>query len=204
MKKGLIILIVVGIVIAGAVIYFIGSADDNVTTNTAASNTNAAAVTADRYQGNGFSIVPPAGWQETQLTGALATFVNTNEQFSEDSAAAAIHFQSYIAVSFDTTGDRTLDTVTSDTLDQLRTAIPSVAIVEQTAKTINDRDARFIVITMTQQEVPYKVLVVLLDAGERFYSISCNTTQDQWDAYDALCTTSAESFRIKDAGTNGE
>ncbi len=151
-------------------------------------------VSSNTYSNDLFSIRPPSGWEQTAIQGTLAAFRNANETYPDGSAAAQVNFQSYIAVSFDSAKERNLEDIVALTKEQLEEVIPSVAFTSSTSGVIDGQTATFIEMTMTQQEVDYKVLLVVTMKEDKYFSISCNTTQERWAEYRDTFYNVAGSF----------
>jgi len=204
MKKPLIIIIVAIVIIgAGIAVYFFTQSEDtntNAPTNSA-NQTNASAATnaesADRYIGDDFTILKPDGWTQSQISGTLVSFHNTNEVHPEGSAARKINFQSYMAVSFDMTNERSLVEINDLTINQIKAAIPSAEVTASSDETVDGQAAKFTVLTLNQQEVDYTIFLAVIIKGDKYYTISGNTTTDKWTEYEDLFYQIAQSFVFK-------
>lgn len=205
MKKPLIIIVVIIVVIGiGAAVYFATQSEDantNVPVNSAnQTNISAATNTAstDKYVGEDFTILQPAGWAQSQISGTLVSFHNTSEAHPEGSAAKKINFQSYLAVSFDMLNERSLAEINDLTIDQIKTSIPSTEVITSSDETIDGQPAKFNVFTMNQQEVDLTVFIMVISKGDKYYAISGNTTTDKWTEYEDLFYQIARSFVFED------
>jgi len=202
MKKSLIIIIGIVIIGAGAAVYFATQSEDSNTPANSASQANTSAATntvsANKYVGDDFSILQPAGWSQGQIQGTLISFHNTSEVFPEGSAARKINFKSYIAVSFDMVNERSLGEINDLTMDQIKASIPSTEVITSSDETINGQPAKISVFTMSQQEVDYTVFMSVVSKGDKYYAISGNTTTDKWTEYEDLFYQIARSFVFKD------
>ncbi|MDP2684480.1 MAG: PsbP-related protein [bacterium] len=204
MKKPLIIVIITIVIIGvGVVVYSITQSEDtntNAPANSAGqTNTSAAtnAESADRYIGDDFTILQPAGWTQGQISGTLVSFHNTTEVFPEGSAARKINFQSYMAVSFDTLNERSLAEINDLTINQIKASIPSAEVITSSDETIDGQPAKLNIVTLSQQEVDYTVFIAVLSKGDKYYAISGNTTTDKWTEYEDLFYQIARSFVFK-------
>jgi len=203
MKKPLITVVIVIVIIgAGVAVYFATQSEDANTPANSASKTNTSAATntvsADKYVGDDFSILQPAGWSQGQIQGTLISFHNTSEIFPEGSAARKVNFKSYIAVSFDMANERSLDEINDLTMDQIKASIPSTEVIASSEETIDGQPAKFSVFTMSQQEVDYTVFMAVVSKGDKYYAITGNTTTDKWTEYEDLFYQIARSFVFKD------
>lgn len=206
-KPTIIIIIAIVIIGAGVGIYFATRETETVNTNTnqntnqgVVSNTDQANTNTrqeNTYQGEDFSILKPLGWTQSQLPGALVSFHKADEVHPEGSAAAKINFKSYIAVSFDTIQSERIDEINKTVVDQVVTTIPSAQITEESDEEIDGQAAKFNVMTMTQQEVDYTVFLAVILKGDKYYTVSGNTTTDLWGAYKDLFYTTARSLEFK-------
>ena len=205
MKKPLIIIIIVILVIgAGAGIYFITreakTENTNQSTNSvtnSVSNTNNAATQENTYIGDDFTILKPAGWTQSQLSGSLVSFHDTSEVHPEGSAAEKINFQSYLAVTFDMVNERSLTEINDLTLDQIKETIPSAEVIDSSDEMVDGQPAKFNVFTMNQQEVDYTVFLAVILKGDKYYLVSGNATTDKWSEYKDLFYQTARSFTFK-------
>jgi len=207
MKKPLIIVIIVIVVVGvGAAVYFFTKSEDtntNTPTNSASqTNTNTSAATnvesAKRYIGDDFTILNPADWTQSQVTGSLVSFHNANEVQPEGSAAKKVNFLSYMAVSFEMANERSLTEINDFVSAQIKASVPSAEPVSSKDETVDGQPAKFNVLTMTQQEVDITVFLAVILKGDKYYTISGNTTTDKWTEYKDLFYQTARSFVFKD------
>lgn len=151
------------------------------------------------YVHDDFTITALKGWIQNQLPSTLVSFYNADERHPDGSAALNINFKSYLAVSFETAAGQTFDEINATVTESIQSLIPTAETVSSSDETVNGLPARFTVMTMTQQEVDYEVFVaiVLDEEHDRYYSVSCNTTVEKWDEYEADFLAAARSFTIK-------
>lgn len=205
MKKTLLVISIVVIVSAVAGLYFFTqktSTDTNITQDNALANnslaTNAKSASAEqRYQGDGFSLLRPQGWIEGQIPSTLVSFHNNSETHPDGSAAAKINFKSYIAVSFDNLQGKTLEDIHTLTVNNITAAIPSAKVFATSDETVGGQPAKFSAMELNQQDVDYTVLLVLIGGGDKYYSLSFNTTTEKWIASKDEFYRIARSFSIK-------
>jgi hypothetical protein len=203
MKKPLIIVVIAVVIIgAGVAVYFITQSKDTNTPTNSADQTNASAATdtvsANKYVGDDFSILQPAGWTQDQIQGTLVSFHNTSEVFPEGSAAKKINFKSYLAVSFEMANEKSLTEINDFVGSQIEASIPSAEPVSSKDETVDGQPAKFNIFTMNQQEVDYTVFLAVILKGDKFYTVSGNTTTDKWTEYEDLFYQIARSFVFKD------
>lgn len=208
MKKSLSIIMAVVVIVGGGIgLYVALQHNDNETgagntvTNTLVSNANAYmnvnTATPGTYIGDGFTLLQLPGWIQGHLSGTLVSFHNEREQQPAGSAAAAINFQSYIAVSFDTTNGRSPAEVYQRTIDDIISTIDGVNIFDTDDETVNGLTATFTAMEFVQQDVEYTVMVAVYDAGDRYYVVSFNTTSELWIEYKDSFYEVARSFMLK-------
>ncbi len=186
MKKSILLIIITVIIVGAAVgVYFVirktettTSKENNSGNNSLSMNVNA--ISSERYQGDGFSLLRPQGWIEGQIPSTLVSFHNNAETHPEGSATAKINFKRYVAVSFDNLQGKTLEDVNTLTIDNITAAIPSATIFATSDETVAGKPAKFSAMELNQQDVDYTVLVVLIGAGDKYYSLSFNTTTERW------------------------
>ncbi|MFH1235858.1 MAG: hypothetical protein V1685_02880, partial [Parcubacteria group bacterium] len=210
MKKPIVIviIIIVVLIIAGGAYWFGTRSTTNTNTtnqtNQVAVSGNSAVNTANQnanatlqdsvYIGDDFTVTQPAGWVQVTIPGTLVSFRNTGEQHPEGSAAAKISFQSYIAISFDNTQGKTLDEINQTALDSITSTIASTNIFTTSGETVNGLPAKFSAMELTQQDVDYTVLLTVYNTGEKYYTMSFNTTTEKWLEYKDKFYEIARSF----------
>jgi len=208
MKQPLTIIVIAIVIIgAGVGIYFVtqGTKTENVNQNTnqaepvtnSVSNTNNVATQENTYIGDDFIILKPADWTQSQVSGTLVSFHNTSEVHPESSAAMKINFQSYLAVSFDMTNERTLNEINDFVGAQIGASVSSAEPVSSEDETVDGQPAKFNVFTMNQQEVDYTVFLAVILKGDKYYTMSGNTTTDKWTDYKDMFYQVARSFVFK-------
>ena len=204
MKKYFPFVIITVIVIAVVGLYFAtqkanpSTSQENVLANNAlALNTNASP-SDQRYQGDGFSLLQPQGWIQGQIPSTLVSFHNNSETHPSGSSAAKINFKSYIAVSFDNLQGKTLEDVNTLTVNNITVAIPTAKVFVTSDETIGGLPAKLSAMELNQQDVDYTVLVFLIDAGDKYYSLSFNTTTEKWGASKDEFYTIARSFVMEE------
>jgi len=145
-----------------------------------------------------FSIDLPDSWRETNpVMGTTAMAVKTNETLS-DPAAQKINFNSYFAISYDTLTGKTLQEYVDFTKQTLVQAIGDINFVLDEDIVINNRNAKKIEFEMSQQGVNFKVLLVLVKGEENdIWTISFNTTKNDWEKYENVFYNIASSFVVK-------
>ncbi len=198
MKNKIIIIILIILAIGLAVflgLYFI---KQNRSTVDTPPRDDARPVAASQLITDDFSINLPAGWQPTApAIGTSAMAVNTDEQI-DDPAVQKINFKSYFAVSYDTLQGGSMSDYLQTIKNQLQQSIPSVVFTKEQELTINARSAQAIEAELTQQDVYFNILMVVVSGlGEDVWVISFNTTKSSWDGYKETFYNIADSFSLK-------
>ena len=203
-KQSMVIIIAIVIIGVGVVIYFItqGTKTENANQNNnqaqlvtnSVSNTSDAATQENTYIGDDFTLLKPADWMQSQISGTLVSFHNSNEVQPEGSAARKINFKSYMAVSFDMTNERLLPEINDFLIAQIKASFPSAELTASTDETVDGQPAKFNVFTMSQQEVDIIVLLAVIYKGDKYYTISGNSTTDKWTEYKDMFYQTARSF----------
>ncbi len=145
-----------------------------------------------------FDITLPAGWQQTTPpSGASAMAVNSNEEVT-DPAAKKINFRTYLGVSYDTLEGKTLDEYMQSIKGQLQQALPGTVFSQEHDAVINSRAARAFEVDLTQQGASFKILIVAIKGeGDDVWTMSFNTLQSSWMAYQETFSGIANSFKLK-------
>lgn len=203
-KQSIVIIIAIVIIGVGVVIYFItqGTKTENANQNinqaqlvtNSVSNTSNAATQENTYIGDDFTLLKPADWMQSQISGTLVSFHNSSEVQPEGSAARKINFKSYMAVSFDMTNERSLTEINDFTVDQIKASVPSAEVTASSDEMIDGQTAMFNIFTMNQQEVDYTVFLAVILKGDKYYLVSGNTTTDKWPDYKDMFYSTARSL----------
>lgn len=209
MKKILLIVIAIIIATISVAYYFVSQNKNDIpnnnnilppkTANPPAINekTNPPKESDDPYVGDDFTIVSPPDWIQTHMQSTLVSFQNPREAQPENSAAAKINFKSYIAVSFDNTQEKTLDETVRLVKQQTRSVVPTISFDSETSGTIDSQPAKFIEASLNQQDVDFKVLLVIIMKDNKYFTISANTTAQKWTEYRDVFYSTANSFKFK-------
>lgn len=188
MNKKYIIILAAVIIIVGVGVYFFAQkkgGDDDIK------------ISGNSYIGDDFTITPPVGWIQTQIPGTLVSYQNPKENHSPGSAADKIHFQSYIAVSFDNVSGQTLNQFEKLIEQQIKSITPSISFTSVVDGLIDGQLAKFIEADLFMQDINFKVMIVLILKGDKCFTISNNTTLEKWSEYRELFYSVANSFKFK-------
>ena len=150
-----------------------------------------------RYIGDGFSVEQMLGWTVGQIPSTLVSFHNYGEEHPAGSPAAKINFKSYGAVSFDMIGEKTLEEIYQTTIETVTRLIPSAKVSAVEEENINGMPAKLAVLDLNQQGVNFKVLLAVYLAGDKYYTMSFNTTAEKWPEYEARFYAITRSFETK-------
>lgn len=188
-KKSIIIILAAAvIIIAGTGVYFLTqreAADGDIK------------ISGNSYIGVDFTITPPDGWVQTRILSALVSYQNPKESYPPGSAADKVHFQSYIAVSFDNTNGQTLDQIEKLVEQQIKSVVPSISFISVADGFIDGQPAKFIEADLFMQDINFKVMMAIVLKGDKYFTISNNTTLEKWPGYHELFYAVANSFKFK-------
>ncbi len=212
MKKSLLIFVLILLVlaIAGGTFWYLK------TQSNTAGNNNLAGVSDNRAVGGNnlnqnlepsggnvfvnddFSLTYPAGWRSVPaMTGVSAMIVRGNENIT-DPEAKKMNFQSYLAVSYDSSEGKTKDEVIEYLKNALRSAIPEAIFSRENSLTINQRDAYAMEMTFRQSGIDFHVLMVVVwGNGNDAWILSYNTLDSLWQGYTADFEKITQSFIVK-------
>ena len=190
------ILIIVGIVllvvVVGGLWFYFGK-------------TGAPANTEKELEGNmlvkdGFSMTLPKGWMESQGTaeGITALAFDPNEQIT-DEAAKKISFASYLSIGQDSSQqDKSMSDYVAYTKEELKKALGVMEFTNEQALTINSKEAYALEMGLNQENINFKILMVLIQGDYNdVWVVSFNTLDSMWNGYKDAFYDSAESFIVK-------
>lgn len=146
-----------------------------------------------------FSMDLPEGWKgvPNTLTEVTAMAANVNEDIN-DSAAKTINFKSYLAVSSDLLGGKTMNEYMVSLKNELQAAVPDIVFINENSLTISEKPSRAIEAEMIQQGVNFKVLIIAIQGNDDdVWVLSYNTVKSRWDGYAEAFAASAKSFILK-------
>jgi hypothetical protein len=151
------------------------------------------------YEGEDFSIEVPEGWStKGQLPGTLVTLTKVNETHEQDPNAQKINFKSYVAVSFDTVQGRSKAEIQEVIDKAIKGAVPSAKLINtEKISTHDGLEGSLSTYKIYQQEVNFKVLNAIFVAGDKYYTISANTTANKFPEYEDLLLNTIKSFKLK-------
>jgi hypothetical protein len=148
---------------------------------------------------DGFSIVLPKGWTESAGTaeGITALAFDPNEQITEE-AAKKMSFASYLSIGQDSSQNKSMSDYVVYTKQELQKALGAVEFTNEQSLTINSKEAYTLEMKLSQENINFKVLMVLIagDNGD-VWVVSFNTLESMWNGYKDAFYDSAESFVVK-------
>jgi hypothetical protein len=148
---------------------------------------------------DGFSIVLPKGWMESQGTaeGITALAFDPQEQITEE-AAKKISFASYLSIGQDFSQEKSMSDYVAYTKEELKKALGVVEFTNEQALTINSKEAYALEMGLNQENINFKVLMVLITGDYNdVWVVSFNTLNSMWDGYKDAFYNSAKSFIVK-------
>ncbi|MDP3244770.1 MAG: hypothetical protein Q8M83_03895 [bacterium] len=191
------ILIIVCLV-AGLGFYFLKNTENPATPPPVGGSATLAPLSlANPYVGDDFTFIPPTDWILITIPSTLAAYQNPKETQPQGSAAEKIHFKSYVAVSFDNANGQKLDEITNLIKRQIKSVAPTTSFTSETDGQIDGQPAKFMEADLFMQDVNFKVMVALVLKGDKFFTISNNTTTEKWPEYRDIFYGTAESFKFK-------
>lgn len=144
----------------------------------------------------GFSIMLPNGWRETQAPlGAALLAYNAQEQIT-DPALKKINFRSYYSVSYDQMKSQTLKDYAATVKNSLSQLMPGVKFNTESSWTFGSNKGYKLDMDISDKGADFKVLMVLISGNQTdVWVISFNTTKDNWAGYQTLFDQIAASFK---------
>jgi len=145
-----------------------------------------------------FSVDLPTGWQEVSPSiGVSAMAVNASENIN-DPAIKKINFKSYFAVSFDTLQGKSLSEYSNSVKSEFQQVASGVVFSNEQDIMINGQSAHAIEADLNQQEINFKILMVVIAGQENdVWVITFNTTKSSWDGYKEIFSEVVKSFVVK-------
>lgn len=139
----------------------------------------------NKYEGEDFSIVIPEGWDKSQqpLPGTLLALYKNKEDHTDNPNAQKINFKSYMAISFDRTQGKTKSQILDMIKQSLLQISPNAKINALPEETVDNQTTDLLEINLTQQDVNFKVLVAVIIKGDKYFTLSANTTEKKWASY---------------------
>jgi hypothetical protein len=210
MKKFFLIFIIIIVVlaIAGAAYWYFGmqsnvSKESNQITNNpapsaATSGMGAATFEPKVFATDDFSLTYPAGWRSVPaMTGVSAMIVKDNENIT-DPEAKKMNFQSYLAVSYDSSEGKTKEQIIDYVKKEITSALPDAVFSNEKNLTVNSRDAYATEATFTKSGVNFHVLMVVVwGNGSDLWILSFNTLEELWQNYISDFEEMTQSFVVK-------
>lgn len=145
-----------------------------------------------------FSLTYPAGWRQVPaMTGVSAMIVKGNENIT-DPEAKKMNFQSYLAVSYDSSEGKTKEQVAEYLKTELRAVIPEAIFSRENFLTLNGREAYATEVTFKKSGIDFHVLeVVVWGEGNDLWILSYNTLEELWSSYVREFEEMTQGFKVK-------
>lgn len=145
-----------------------------------------------------FSLTYPAGWQSVPaITGVSAMVVKEKENIS-DPEAKKMNFQSYLAVSYDSSEGKTKEEVVEYVKSEVAAVLPDVVFSNENFSTVNGREAYATEITFRKSGLDFHVLEVIIWGMENdLWALSFNTLEEMWQGYSSDFEKMTQSFIVK-------
>jgi len=195
-SKTLIVVIVAGIlIIGGGIGYLVGkNAGSEIGEQQKA---NQDSQPNNIYVSDDFTIAPPVGWIQTHLPSTLVSYQNSKETQPKGSEAEKINFKSYMAISSYSSNGKTLNEVVDLVKHQVESVAPGISFAPLGEGTIDNQPAKFIEANVSMQNVDFKVMLAVVMKGDKYFTISSNTTVEKWPEYRAIFYSVVDSFKFK-------
>jgi len=149
------------------------------------------------YVGDDFTLIPPVGWIRTQISGVLVAYQNSKETHPKGSAAEKVNFKSYFAVSFDKTNGQTLNEIVELVKNQTKGVAPAISFDSVLDGTIGGQPAKVLEASLLMQNINFKVVIAVAMKGDKYFTISNNTTAEKWPEYQDIFYNVLNSFNFK-------
>jgi flagellar basal body-associated protein FliL len=145
-----------------------------------------------------FSLTYPVGWRSVPaMAGVSAMIVKGNENIS-DPEAKKMNFQSYLAVSYDSSEGKTKDEVAEYLKTELRAAILEAIFSRENFLTINGREAYATEMTFRKSGIDFHILMIAVwGNGNDLWILSHNTLEELWQGYTSDFEKITQSFIVK-------
>ncbi len=191
-QAGLVTLVVLTVVLLAGIYYLsaqkssqLNPSRQNQTQTQSQSVSLPTKLSENKYEGEDFSVVIPKGWDKSQqsLPGTLLTLYRLRENHTDDPNAQKINFKSYIAISFDRTQGKTMSQIIDMVKQSLSQLSPNLKINTLPQETVGNQTANLIEINLAQQDVNFKVLIAVIIKGDKYFTLSANTTEKKWTSY---------------------
>jgi hypothetical protein len=199
-KTLIISLIILVLAAAGVGFYFFeqNKNSDGGTIQESPNGSQTGAREAGKLVTDDFSLDFPAGWQSaTPLSGVSAMAVYADENIT-DPVVQEIGFKSYVAISHDTLEGKTTKDYLGIIKSELESAFSGVSFSQENETTIGGRPANAMEADLVQQNVSFKVLVVVIQGeADDVWVMSFNTAKSSWDANKEMFANMAKTFILK-------
>ncbi|MDD5040138.1 MAG: hypothetical protein PHY34_03225 [Patescibacteria group bacterium] len=165
--------------------------------STAASDTaDLNTVPLNEFSSDMFSITLPDGWAKVRDTDSYATFKNLKETHPESSIAHKKSYHSSIEIRFDSATGKTLDEVTASIVGEYQAEDAAFAVHNTITGVISGVPAQFMESLTTQQGMGLQGVVAVVLNNNRYFVVSCMTTELFWPIYRDLFYNTLSTFHF--------
>jgi len=145
-----------------------------------------------------FSLSLPKGWKETSAPAGVSAMATNIEEEIADSKAKRINFRTYVSVNYDSLNSRSKEEYLNFVKNSLIQTLPGITFTYEKTGSIDSRDAYFIEAEVRQQQIDFKILLVLIKGNdEDVWRLNFNTLKSNWIDYKELFYQTAETFKVK-------
>jgi len=146
----------------------------------------------------GFSVKVPKGWVEQPAPIGVSLMAVDMLSAVNDERARQINFHPYYTVSLDSLQDLELQGYVEILKQGINQVTPGIIFQNENNLEINANEAYALEGEVTQNEIEFKLLIVLVKGQEKdIWVISFNSTQADWDNNAPQFTDIANSFLIR-------
>ena len=140
----------------------------------------------------------PEGWLQAKAPeGVSVMAVNAQEEITE-AKAKEIGFKAYFAVSHNPLQGKSLAEGLQVFKEEVAKLDSGAVFLQERETSINNREARAAEIKMIQQEIDFRVWVVMVKGNnDDVWIITFNTLESKWNDYQNLFSEVANSFQLK-------
>jgi len=147
---------------------------------------------------NGFSIQIPAGWEETAAPVGTSMMVVNTSQEPTDERAKTINFHDYYTITLDSQENLEEGEYIEILKDQLEQGFPDIEFLNENSTEINANQAYAFEASMRQNEIDFKIFLVIINGRENdVWILTFNTTALDWDKYVDVFQEVVNSFLIQ-------
>jgi hypothetical protein len=145
-----------------------------------------------------FDIEVPSTWYRFTPPEGLKLYLADQGEETIDPATEKDGFKSYLAVTYDVRGEKTLSEFVEYVKGVLAEQIADITFAENKLMVIEGRSAIALEASITQEGYNFKTLLVVVEGeGEDIWTMSLNTSEARWEQIKDTFYQIAESFKLK-------